>query len=372
LLAGCAEWENVTPNALQLTQIAEWPDDDPRKEPVQATAVARYMAAYDAANKAEAARIAEQNAASERQAAEAERESQIVQMTREAQAVIDARENEALATRQAVNTAATAQAVNVEGTRQAQNLSATATAQSVSVIATATAESRNAEGTATAQAQNERATATAASATATMLWAVQAVEGTAQAGQALALQATAQAIEREAERERMTQPLRTFGPWLLALAGLVAVVYIGIKAWTLFEDRARLVRRNADEGEPIMIISRERIALPARSFGVYNDLTHGQENAPLLAPTVEAQESATMRQQTANAIQARQVGQIAEAQSKREPEKHITVVMPEKARQVSHGRRKTEAGLLGPLVEDSIPPKLLEAINAQWEVIEDD
>ena len=384
LLTGCAEWENVTPNALQLTQIAEWPDSDPRKEPVQMTAVARHMLAYEAENKAEAARIAEQNAASERQAAEAERESQIVQMTREAQAVIDARENAALATRMAINSQATAQAVAVDGTRQAQNLSAEATAQNVRVQATATSEARNAEGTATAQvqnanatatvgAQNERATATAGAATATAVSALQAVEATAQAGAAIAVDATSQAVQRETDRQRITQPLLTFGPWLLAVLAVVAVVYIGFRAWQLFEDRRRLVRRRADEGEPIMIISRERIALPARSFGVYNDLTHGQENAPLLAPTIEAQEAATGRQQAVNAIHAQQVAAIAEAQSTREPEKHITVMLPEQTgRQVSKGRRKTEAGLIGPLTDDAIPPKLLEAITAQWEVVEDD
>ena len=383
-LTGCAEWENVTPDALQLTQIAEWPDSDPRKEPVQMTAVARHMLAYEAENKAEAARIAEQNAASERQAAEAERESQIVQMTREAQAVIDARENAALATRMAINSQATAQAVAVDGTRQAQNLSAEATAQSVRVQATATAEARNAEGTATAQvqnanatatvgAQNEIATATAGAATATMVAAIQAVEATAQAGAAIAVDATSQAVQRQTERENVTRIPLTYGPWLLAVLAVVAVCYFLFRAWTLFEDRKRLVRRNADEGEPLLLISRERFALPSRSFGPYIDATHGQEQAPLLAPTIEAQEAATGRQQTVNLVHAQQAGQIAESKSKREQPKQITVMLPEQTgRQVSRGRRKTEAGLIGPLTDDAIPPKLLEAITAQWEVVEDD
>jgi len=372
LLAGCAEWEHITPDASQLTRIAVEFPEGPTKEAVQATAVARFIAAEEARLALEDAKLAEQNASAERRQAAAEHQRVVIAMTAEAQAVVEARENEALATRQSINSAATAQAVAVDGTRQAQNLSAEATAQSVRVQATATAEARNAEATSTAQVQNERATATAASATATMVAAMQAVEATAQHSQSVALDATSQAVRRETDRQNMTQPLLTFGPWLLALAGLVAVVYIGIKAWTLFEDRARLVRRRADEGEPMMIINRERMALPLRQFGPYVDMTHGSEHAPLLAPTIEAQEGTTTRQQAANVIHAQQAGQIAEAKSKREPERHVTVVMPEKARQVSKGRRKTEAGLLGPLTDDAIPPKLLEAITAQWEIVEDD
>ena len=384
-LTGCAEWENITPDASQLTRIAVEFPEGPTKEALQLTAVARYVAAEDARRAAEDARLAKQQAETEQMAAEAERDRQIIAMTAEAQAVMDARENEALATRQAINSQATAQAVAVDGTRQAQNLAIEGTAQAVRVEATATAEARNAEGTATAQVdnrnatatvgvRNEVATATAGAATATMVSAMQSVEATAQAAQAVALDATAQAVIRETDRQRITQPLLTFGPWLLALLAVVAAVWLGLNAWRLFEDRKRLVRRAADEGEPLMIVSRERLALPLRQFGPFIDVERGNEHAPLLAPTVEAQEGATMRQQASNAILARQVGQIAEAQSKREPEKHITVMLPDKPqrRQVSHSRRQAEAGLLGPLVEDSIPPKLLEAITAQWEVIEDD
>jgi hypothetical protein len=312
LLGGCAEWKNVTPDAAQLTRIAVEFPPDPTKEALQATAVARYVAAEEARQAAEAARIAEQNAASERQAAEAECNRQILAMTAEAQAVIDARENEALATRQAINSQATAQAVAVEGTRQAQNLSTTATAQTVSVATTATMQSAQA-----------------------------AVEGTAQAAIAISAEATAQAVQRQTERERITQPLRTFGPWLLAVLALVLVMYLGLKAWTLFEDRKRLVRRRPDEGEPVMIVSRERLALPLRQFRAYADMTHQQERAPLLAPTVEAQESATMRQQTTNAILAQQAGKIAQAKSGTAR----GMVLPPGKRSTSRNRRKQVPGL---------------------------
>ena len=60
LLASCAEWETITPDAAQLTRIAVELPEGPTKEALQATAVARYVAAEDARQAAEAARIAEQ------------------------------------------------------------------------------------------------------------------------------------------------------------------------------------------------------------------------------------------------------------------------------------------------------------------------
>jgi len=315
---------------------------------------------------------AEADAAQERARAVAAQETAQAQATRQSQdvamrATTDSLNAQAQATRQTMDAQATAQALSVQATRQAQDLEATRTA-----------EARNAQATATAQVQNERATATAASATATMQAAIVAVEGTAQAAQAISAQATAQAVERQAERERMTQPLRTFGPWALLLAGLVALALVGWKAWTLFEDRARLVRRGPDEGEPLMLITRERLALPLRQFGPYADMTHRQERAPLLAPTAEVQEGATTRQQVSNAILAPQAGKIAEAKGQG-PQKIL--VLPPGKRSVSKTRQKRAPGL-GRVVavrslEDAtrqgiLPPGLAQAIEGQWEAIDDD
>ncbi len=379
LLTGCAEWSNVTPDAAQLTRIAVEFPEGPTKDALQKTAIARYVAAEDARLRAEDARLAEQNAETERKAAEAERDRQIIAMTAEAQAVVDARENAALATRQAINSQATAQAVAIDATRQAQNLSAEATAQVVRVAQTATADAQNvtatsraARATATVQSANETATATREAATAT-------IQTRLDNAQATAVQATAASVARQEERERITQPLLTFAPWLLGLLGVALLVILGIYAWRLFEDRARLVRRNPDEGEPIMLITRERMALPMRQFGSYQDMTQGAENAPLLAPSAKCQENATARQQTANAIQARQVGKVAEAKSQHPK---IVVLPPAGQRPRPQSRTRaqgSEPGLLGVQAVGALdeaaaagllPPGLAEAIETQWQEVE--
>jgi len=379
LLTGCEEWANITPDAFQLTQISENYPEGPTKDALQATAIARYVAAEEARVRAEAAQLAAQNAESERQAAEAERQRQVIAMTAEAQSVIDARENAALATRQSINSQATAQAVAFDGTRQAQNLSAEATAQAVRVASTAAAESRN--STATIESRNAEATAASLSATATAESrnATATIQARLDNAQATAVQATAASVARLEERERITQPLLTFAPWLVGALGVVLLVILGFHGWRLFEDRARLVRRNPDEGEPIMLITRERLSLPMRQFGSYQDMTQGQERAPLLAPSVEYQDGATMRQQTVNLAQAHQVGRVTEAKHGGGTTK--VVVLPGGERPQSRTRaRKAEPGLLGvqeltaldgATAAGLLPPGLVEAIEAQWEEVED-
>jgi len=285
-----------------------------------------------------------------------------------------------------VNALAAQETAVAQATRSAYDNQARATAQALDLQAQATRTATDAVATQTAA--NTRATAvawsfestrTAAEAQATRTSADAAATATSEAiraqARSTAIAATAQAIERQNERERVTQPLRTFGPWLLLLAGLIVAAVVGFYGWRLFEDRMRLVRRNPDEGEPVMILSRERLALPLRSFGNYTDLTHGQERAPLLAPTIEAQEAATMRQQTANAIQARQVGQVAEAKSRGRTDR-VMVLSP---RATTKTRASTEPGLLGVQAVGALDeattagllaPGLAEAIEAQWREVE--
>ena len=373
LLAGCAEWESITPDAAQLTQIAVNYPEGPTKDALQKTAIARYVAGEDARLRAENAQLAEQLAASERHEAEAERERQIIAMTAEAQAVVDARESAALATRQAINSQGTAQAISIDGTRQAQNLAAEATAQAMGVAATGTREA----GNATATVQASSATATAQSANATATATREAATATIQArldnARSTAVEATAAGIARLEERERITQPLRTFAPWLVGLLGVVILIILGFHGWRLFEDRARLVRRNPDEGEPIMLITRERMALPMRQFGSYQDMTQGHEHAPLLAPSAEYQSGTTMRQQTANAIQARQVGAVARAKSKAP-----VIVNGQSRRPPSRPRSRNRVSVpglvkvvaVGDLAEATaqgiLPPRLAKEIEGQW------
>jgi hypothetical protein len=288
------------------------------------------------------------------------RETAVAMQTRQAmesqaRATADALDNLARATRQVLEVQATTQAVG-----------ATATAQTLAVARQATADAVEA----TAQAEAVQATRQAAASLATRTAEVDAATATVTARQdaieATVAQATAQAVTRLERRERYLEPVRAVG-WLLLLGVGAVLIGLGIIfGWRLFEDRARLVRRDPDEGEPVLLISRERLALPLRQFGAYADLTNGQERAPLLAPSVEAQEGVTMRQQTANALQARQVGRVAQA---RHGKAERVVIMPSERPQGQ--RRRSEAGLLGPVGRDNIPSRLLEGIvSNEWEVIE--
>jgi len=286
----------------------------------------------------------------------AARETAEAQATRDtlrgmARATSDALALSQQATTQALDAQATAQALTVQATA----VQATADAQNANAMATRGAANANATATIESQAVTAQAANANATATATREAATATIQAQLDSARATAVQATAASVARLEERERITQPLRTFGPWLLILLAVVLLVILAFHGWRLFEDRARLVRRDPDEGEPIMILSRERIALPMRQFGSYQDMTQGQESAPLLAPTVEAQAGATMRQQTSNAIQARQVGRVAQAKSKHG---QSVVIPPSRAaRREYHDPqlppiRVRDAQGLRPLIED--------------------
>jgi len=141
----------------------------------------------------------------------------------------------------------------------------------------------------------------------------------------------------------------------------VALALILWRVVSVIEDRARLVRRQADEGEPLVLISRERVAAPLRMFGPVIDAKRGEERAPLLAPTVEAQADTTKRQQAANVVQAQQAGKIAEAKHSPRGGTRVTVLKPSEPSRAAQREyhdpqlppvEVRDAGALKSLVED--------------------
>ena len=363
VLAGCEEAyrayqdPSYIPSETELTRIVEeWPDDDPLKPTAQAVALSRYATAVAADSVAQQAQLTVD-------AAKAQGEQQRAILTAEAQATRDALS--AQATQQALSAQATREALAVEATRTAEAEAAARRATAQAVEATRTVEAQRA--TATAQVANVTATAQAASVQATK--DAEAATATAVSGQAtatvqaqwdqatrVALQATQESERLDLQREKILHPLKIAGVILFVLAGAAALGYLGWRAWMLYEDRQRLVRRDPDEGEPILLLSRERLAMPMRQFGAYADLTQGNERAPLLAPSVEAQEGATMRQQTANAIQARQVEGVAKAKHGTQPDRNIVVLPKAAAREYSDPQlppiHVRDAGDMKPLIED--------------------
>lgn len=391
LLSGCEEWENYTPSAADLTRIVEEIPAGPTRDMIQATAVARYV-------EAEMLRQQAAQAQGTADAARLEHERRVAQMTAEAQAVERARASAAEATRQALDAqarqndinatataqaarayaeataqaaagqaTATAQAAHVQATATAQVVQATATAQAWAVQATATEEARRA----TATAQSERATATFESRRATAT-----VQAHRDAVTATMVEATSQAVARLDRREAFLEPVRAVGVILLILLGVAALGWIGFRLWGLVEDRARLVRRGPDEGEPIMILDRERLALPLRQFGPYADMTQGAERAPMLAPSATYQERSTARQQTANLEHAHQTRDIVRARNQPR-EKVKTVIFPMGEPLPPPKRRQSnEGGLMGvqqladlrtAAAAGIIAPALADSIEGQWE-----
>jgi hypothetical protein len=208
------------------------------------------------------------------------------------------------------------------------------------------------------------------------------VQATQRAAEAAAFEATAQAIARQSKRERVTQPLRAWWMWALLLLAVPALAWLGWRAARVVEDRARVVRRRADEGEPFVLLEQadaqgnRRIALPLRSFHALMDTGQVPE-----LPSPEMQDAATMRQQTANAIQARQVGAMARARSKAprviagQPVRRLAPrARPASNRQPVPGLVKVVAvsGLEEATAQGIIPPRLAEAIDAEWHEVKED
>ncbi|MCP4542293.1 MAG: hypothetical protein GY832_34660 [Chloroflexi bacterium] len=320
---GCnGQYATYTPSAADLTTIAEQMPEGPTKVAVQSTAVARYLAAIEAERTITAARAAEN-------AAQSELDIQTAAMTAEAQSTITAQENIARATRSALDTRATVQALDALATTQAQSVQATATAESRNATATATAAI--AQATATAEARAVRATAEMA--TATMQAAVDSVEKTRQASQAVILQATAHAVQRQDQMDETVQGVRTAAPWVGLLAIVITIIGLIIYFAPVVKARASVIRRKHDETEALYV-TLEQIVAPARMFGPLLDLIG--ERAPQLAPP-ELQDRTTARAQLANVVSA------AQGAGKRMAKRHptapatttssvIRVIEPEQAR----------------------------------------
>jgi len=134
---------------------------------------------------------------------------------------------------------------------------------------------------------------------------------------ALDLQGQALALERKAVRDRALDPFVMAMPWVVLVVGLASFLYVGYRLLQVWEARARLVRRQPEEGEPVMLLDKNRFALPLRSSNVYADLARGAERSPLLAESADLQEQTTLRQQAANLVQAQQAAKTVEARTGR-------------------------------------------------------
>jgi hypothetical protein len=319
----------------------------------------------------------------------AARETAIAQETRQAmdnaaKGTAEVLANDAQATRQVLDLNATRQAQEVNATRaawefaqtqKAAAIQATAEAQAANGRATSTAEARQA--TATRQAIDATATAGHDQATATARQVAANVQQTQAA-------ATAQAVARADQREAATQPLRAWWAWVVLAFLIPSLFWLGWRLSKVIEDRARVVRRKPDEGEPFAIWEqkdetgqvRKMFALPLRSFNALMDTG----DVPAL-PEPEQQDTATMRQQTANAIQARQVAATVKARKAHRAKPPQIVAQPAQALPSrARARRRRVPGLIkvvrvGSLKEATeegiLPPRLAETIEGEWSEVKE-
>lgn len=175
-------------------------------------------------------------------------------------------------------------ALNATATAQARAFDATATAQAQAFNATATAQAWNLASTATAETYQQRATATAAAAQATAT--VQAAE--------------AERLRLQAERERLVQPLRAYGPWLGFFVALTLFAWGVYRLIVVLELRGRALPRDDRGDAPIIIVERgprlvlvdpDRLARPTLTVD-----TQGAPAAPALVSDA-MQERTTARDQ---------------------------------------------------------------------------
>ncbi|MBN1955000.1 MAG: hypothetical protein JW900_08120 [Anaerolineae bacterium] len=215
---------------------------------------------------------------------------------------------QATATADAINSQANIQALSIASTAAALEWQTTATAQAN--YATATAQAR--EATSTAVAWNVQATARADERTATAVAWQGMATATAEAYRAMttatadAVAATRQAavLEREAlelERERITQPVRAWGPWVLLVVGVVGLALLIWRAAVVLELRGRAIQRDQRGDAPVFVLplpgGGTTLYDPDRVWGPATVIDHdGQVTAPQLAPP-EYQERTTARDQ---------------------------------------------------------------------------
>lgn len=118
--------------------------------------------------------------------------------------------------------------------------------------------------------------------------------------QEMALAETQRRLKAEAQREQMLFPLVTYGPWVLLAALAVLVVYGVLRAITVFEIRARAIRRDERGDAPLLVLPHGRGGIVVydgdRAFGPATVVDADSVTMPPLVD-VEQQTQVTMRDQ---------------------------------------------------------------------------
>jgi len=320
----------------------------------------------------------------------AARETTIAQETRQAmenyaRGTAEALANERQATQQVMDLNATQQAQEAGATQAAWEFAKTQTMEAVQATATVQEAVEARQATATQQAIDGTATATSAAATATARqWAAN-VQGTQAAVDAQAVQATGNAIGRADFREQITQPFRAWWGWVLLVIVVPCLLWLGWKAAKTIEKRKALYQGDPTKGEVITIDTvRDEDGQKRTVYGLLGRVA-GDRLDPSIAgllPTPEMQEAAVMRQQTVNAIQARQTAATVKARKAHKSKApRILAQQPVQPALPARTRRRRAPGLVKVVSVESLndairegilSPRLAETIEGQWTVVDEE
>ena len=263
------------------------------------------------------------------------------------------RAQETLEAARALQTA-TAVAGNATATRAAWDAAATRTAWEATATATAWAATATADAVAWSQAATATRSAWEVNATATAVYA--AAVATAQAAQA-------EQARLEAERARLTYPVRAYGPWVLLLTAFGLLVWAGYRMTKAAEARVRAVPRDARGDAPILVLPRPGGGIvvmdPDRSFGPATVVDREVEQPPLAPP--EYQAGVVARDQAVDLVSRGLPGSGAS-----HPRRRLPPGFGGGLRRVLVLRRLDQAAASGVL-----PPPMVQALEADWRKVQE-
>ncbi|WP_376791491.1 hypothetical protein [Thermoflexus sp.] len=252
----------------------------------------------------------------------------------------------ATATAQAQAIAATRAAWEIQATRTAWEATATAQARAQAMAATATAAAWSQSATATRSAWEVGATGTAVHA---------AAAATAQAAQA-------EQARLVAERERLTYPLRAYGPWVMAFTMFFLMAWAARRLVRAAENRIRAIPRDTRGDAPILVLplqgGGEVIVDPDRSFGPALEIRGGVAQPQLAPPDYQA--AVTARDQAVDLVNRGLPGQAPRR-------RRLPPGFEGGLRRVMVLRRLDQAAMAGIL-----PPPMAQALEADWRRVQEE
>lgn len=276
-----------------------------------------------------------------------------------AQETAQAQERAAAATATRTAWEAQSTATAWAATATAASHQATATAQAQSAAATATATSWAATATADAIAWAQAATATRAA------WEIGATATrTTYEAVATAQAAQAEKARLEAERARLTYPVKAYGPWVLLAVAFALLVWAGYRLTLAGERRLRAIPRDARGDAPILsTLTRkgETITDPDLMLYPVLEIRPNGVSQPQLAPA-EYQAQVKARDQAVDLMSRGLPGQAAARSKRRLPPNFAGGL-----RRVIVLRRLDQAAVAGVL-----PPPMAQALEADWQRIQEE